>query len=161
MFNDETDGHVDNICCFVRPGVVALHWTDDESDPQHAISVDALRAPGGDARDARGRSLEVHRLPMPGPLYDDRRRRPTASTAIARREAARWPATASPASYVNFYIANERHRDAAARRAHRRRGARDPAPACSPSARSSACPAREILLGGGNIHCITQQVPAA
>ena len=26
--------HVDNLVCFVRPGVVALSWTDDENDPQ-------------------------------------------------------------------------------------------------------------------------------
>jgi len=32
---DETDGHVDDICCFVRPGVVALSWTDDRADPQY------------------------------------------------------------------------------------------------------------------------------
>ena len=29
-----TNGHVDNFCCFVRPSVVLLAWTDDESDPQ-------------------------------------------------------------------------------------------------------------------------------
>ena len=28
------NGHVDNFCCFVRPGVVLLAWTDDEDDPQ-------------------------------------------------------------------------------------------------------------------------------
>jgi agmatine deiminase len=37
VFGDtDTDGHVDNLCFFVRPGVVALTWTDDEADPQHA-----------------------------------------------------------------------------------------------------------------------------
>ena len=29
-----TNGHVDNLACFVRPGVVLLSWTDDENDPQ-------------------------------------------------------------------------------------------------------------------------------
>ena len=29
-----TNGHVDNFCCFVRPGVVLLAWNDDQSDPQ-------------------------------------------------------------------------------------------------------------------------------
>ena len=38
LFNDETDGHVDNLCCFVRPGEVALTWCDDPEDPQYDIS---------------------------------------------------------------------------------------------------------------------------
>ena len=28
------NGHVDNMCCFIRPGVVALAWSDNEDDPQ-------------------------------------------------------------------------------------------------------------------------------
>jgi agmatine deiminase len=67
VYGDETDGHVDNLACFVRPGVVLLSWCDDSSDPQHAISVDAL-ARLGRARDARGRELEVVRIASPGPL---------------------------------------------------------------------------------------------
>ena len=51
---DETDGHVDNLACFTAPGVVALTWTDDRDDPQHAVSADA-RAPAG-ATDAGARS---------------------------------------------------------------------------------------------------------
>ena len=27
-------GHVDNMCCFIRPGVVALAWSDNPDDPQ-------------------------------------------------------------------------------------------------------------------------------
>ena len=32
--DEDTNGHVDNIACFARPGVVLLSWTDDENDPQ-------------------------------------------------------------------------------------------------------------------------------
>jgi len=41
VYNDETDGHVDNLACFAQPGVVLLTWVDDESDPQHEISREA------------------------------------------------------------------------------------------------------------------------
>lgn len=38
IYNDETNGHIDNMCCFVKPGEVLLAWTDDENDPQYARS---------------------------------------------------------------------------------------------------------------------------
>ncbi|MDW5378804.1 agmatine deiminase [Halomonas sp. HP20-15] len=153
---DETDGHVDNLCCFVAPGEVALTWTDDESDPQHAISREALAILAA-ARDAKGRRLTVHKLPMPGPL------------TIAEAEASgvdrlsssrpRQPGDRMAGSYVNFYIGNSvvvmpkldpDHDDAAQAILE----------GLFPSRRVIAVDAREILLGGGNIHCITQQQPA-
>ena len=42
VIDDETGGHVDNLACFVRPGAVALHWTDNKRDPQFAVSQDAF-----------------------------------------------------------------------------------------------------------------------
>ncbi len=39
VFKDETDGHVDNLACFARPGVVLLTWVEDPADPQHEISA--------------------------------------------------------------------------------------------------------------------------
>ncbi len=32
--DEDTNGHVDNIACFARPGEVLLSWTDDQTDPQ-------------------------------------------------------------------------------------------------------------------------------
>jgi agmatine deiminase len=153
--NDETDGHVDNLACFARPGLVLLTWSDDESDPQQAISVDALRRLEA-ATDARGRSLEVVRLPSPGPLLT------TADEATGVEPVPgtqpRRAGDRLAASYVNFYIANsrvvmplldERHDDEAAAVLRN----------CFPEREVVGVPAREILLGGGNVHCITQQVP--
>ena len=53
VYLDETNGHVDNFARFVRPGHVMLTWTDDESDPQFAISNEALADPSGGAGRAR------------------------------------------------------------------------------------------------------------
>ena len=55
IYNDETNGHVDNICCFIRPGVLALAWCDDKTDPQYDISHDAYERLMS-ARDAHGRA---------------------------------------------------------------------------------------------------------
>jgi agmatine deiminase len=153
---DETDGHVDNLACFARPGVVLLSWAEDESDLQGAISREALERLDA-ASDARGRPFEVVRLPSPGPLT---------MTAAEASGVEPGPGTQPrcagdrlAASYVNFYLANdrvlmplldERHDEEAAEIL---RG-------CFPEREVVGVPAREILLGGGNVHCITQQVPA-
>ncbi|HMD52027.1 MAG TPA: agmatine deiminase [Solirubrobacteraceae bacterium] len=154
---DETDGHVDNLACFVAPGAVLLTWTDDASDPQHAVSRDALRRLRA-ATDARGRSLEVIKIPMPGPLTmtaEEAAGVDRVSGSRPRRAGERMAG-----SYVNFYLADTRlvfplldpRTDEAAAQV---------LADCFPDRELVGVPAREILLGGGNIHCITQQVPAA
>lgn len=155
VVDDETDGHVDNLACFVRPGVVALTWTDDRNDAQYERSLDARRRLDA-AVDARGRSLEVHLLQQPGPLTVTA---PEAAGVVAavgtqpRRAGDRLAA-----SYVNFYPANDRvvvplldsaHDDAAL----------SVLADLFPDRGVVGVPAREILLGGGNLHCITQPVP--
>lgn len=156
VYNDETDGHVDNLACFARPGVVLLTWAEDESDPQWAISRDALERLTA-ATDARGRPFEVVRLPSPGPLSIE-----AEEAAGVEARAGTQPRRAGDrlaASYLNFYLANsrvvmplldQRHDDEAIEIL---RG-------CFPEREVVGIPAREILLGGGNVHCITQQVPA-
>jgi agmatine deiminase len=157
VYEDETDGHVDNLVCFARPGVVLLTWSEDEGDPQRAISQEALARLGA-ATDARGRPFEVVRLPSPGPLSLTAEEaagvEPAAGTRPRRAE------DRLAASYVNFYFANsrlimplldERYDDEAAEILTR----------CFPELEVVGVQAREILLGGGNVHCITQQVPAA
>lgn len=157
VYCDETKGHTDNFCRFVAPGEVILTWTDDAADPQFAISTAALLRLDS-ATDARGRKLKVHKLHQPTPIL------------ITAAEAAgvdhvegtlpRSPGDRLAASYVNFYIGNGvivipafgDPMDA-------------PAQACLaklfPNRRIMAVPGREILLGGGNVHCITQQQPKA
>jgi len=153
---DETDGHIDNLACFARPGVVMLAWCEDASDPHHAVSRDALERLER-ARDARGRSLEVIRLPVPGPLAIDEQ-----EASGVRPSGASKPRLAGErmaASYANFYIANDRivfplldpRLDERAAEMLRE---------SFPGRAVVGVPAREILLGGGNVHCITQQVPA-
>jgi agmatine deiminase len=157
VVNDETDGHVDNLACFVRPGEVCLGWTDNRRDPQAAVSLDAWERLN-DARDARGRKLKVHKLPMPRPLSSSAKE---AGGVVAREGTKpRAPGVRLAGSYVNFYIANggvvmplfDPGTDKLAAAKLKR---------LFPDRRVVGVAAREILLGGGNIHCITQQVPAA
>ena len=104
IYNDETNEHVDNVCAFTAPGEVVLAWTDDETDPQYALSkasLDALEA----ATDAKGRRIKVHKLPLPKPVTI------TAEECdgldLCDGEPTRTPGERLAASYVNFYIATQ------------------------------------------------------
>ena len=156
VFMDETDGHIDNMCCFARPGEVILHWVDDENDPQFARSQAAHEALLK-ARDAKGRQLKIHKMLAPGPLYYEAAE--TAGVEATGQAVAREAGERMAGSYVNFLISNgqvifpllDARTDAAAA-SHLRE--------IFPDYRIVGVPAREVLLGGGNIHCITQQIPA-
>lgn len=64
----DTNGHVDNFCCFVKPGEVLLHWVDDKSDPQYERSLEAFDILSK-TTDAKGRTLNILKIHAPGPLY--------------------------------------------------------------------------------------------
>ena len=157
LAGDETDGHVDNLACFAAPGVVLLSYPEDPEDPSRAAAEDAearlLRAV-----DARGMTLEVVRVPAPGTL------RITAeeSAGVAARAGTlpRPEGERMAGSYVNFFIASSRVVYPLLDERTDERAAAVIAE-CFPDRDLIGVPAREILLGGGNIHCITQQVPLA
>jgi len=152
---DETDGHVDNLCAFTKPGEVVLTWSNDKRDPQYEISRDAYERLM-EARDARGRRFKVHRLVQPGPLHVSKQEAAGVDAGPGTRP--REAGARMAGSYVNFYIGARRvvvplldpKRDGMAMRQLR---------ALFPRREVVGVPGREILLGGGNIHCITQQVP--
>jgi agmatine deiminase len=153
---DETTGHVDDVACFVRPGVVAIAWTDDPRDWRHEImreNHERLAA----AVDARGRRLEIVKLPVPGDVLFTEEEAfgiDRVAGTIPRRAGDRMPAT-----YANCYLCNggvvvpvfdDPNDDGAVQRLQ----------ALFPDRRVVTVPGREIVLSGGNVHCITQQQPA-
>ena len=134
---DATDGHVDGLACFARPGLVLMESRTDPDSPRAAILGENRRALQG-ATDARGRVLEI----------------------VEMEDA--WEAEQQGdsfcISYVNFYVANG--------------GVVMPAYGIPADARARALVAhafpdrevvqvdvRKIAIGGGGIHCITQQQP--
>lgn len=156
IYNDETNGHVDNICCFARPGEVILAWTDDENDPQYERSkaaYDLLTS----TTDAKGRQLKVHKLHIPRPVLITKEESEGVNAikgTLPRNEGDR-----QAASYVNFYICNggiilplfgDPEYDLLAEQKLKE---------IFPDRQVVGLYAREIILGGGNIHCITQQQP--
>lgn len=156
IYNDETNEHVDNVCAFVKPASLVLAWTDDESDPQYPMSkadFDLLSS----ETDARGRKFTIHKLPIP--------KKPVLVTkedldgyVFESGEAEREIGERLAASYVNFYICNgsvlvpqfgDEHDSLALKILGSLFTDRKIVPV----------PSRSILVGGGNIHCITGQVP--
>ena len=61
IYLDETNGHVDNIFSFVKPGEAILAWTEDKNDPQYEICKECLEILEKET-DARGRKIKVHKL---------------------------------------------------------------------------------------------------
>ncbi len=155
IYNDETNEHVDNICAFTAPGEVVLSWTEDREDVQYAMSAACLEVLER-AVDAKGRRLKVHRLPLPGPVTITREE--CQGLDLNGDEPTRTPGERLAASYVNFYISNGHivmpgFHDPADEQA------REILQGLFPDREVVQIYARDILIGGGNIHCITQQIP--
>ncbi len=159
IFNDETNEHVDNVCAFVAPAEVVLAWTDDEDDPQYELSkadLDYLES----ETDAQGRKIKVHKLPIPDKavLIDEN---DLSNYEFEEGEDVREVGERLAASYVNFYFIN------GAALVPQFGGENAKSDERAIKILQEICkdrevigiPARDILLGGGNIHCITQQIP--
>jgi agmatine deiminase len=136
--DDDTDGHIDEIACFVAPGVVLALVGSDRNDIdymplQNNLSI--LR----ESTDARGRRLEVVTIQQPAPVIKGGGR--------------------LSQSYVNFYIANGGVVIPAFGDHRRDEQARGAIGELFPRRKILQVQARELAYGGGNIHCITQQQP--
>lgn len=155
IFGDETNEHVDNICAFIKPAEVVLAWTDDTNDPQYELSRSCLEILERET-DAKGRRLTVHKLRLPAPVTITEEE--CAGLDTMNFQPTRTPGERLAASYVNFYISNGAvvmpfFGDPADELA------REQLAFLFPERKVVPIMARDILIGGGNIHCITQQIP--
>lgn len=152
---EETNGHVDDVACFVRPGVVLAAVTDDRDDWRYELLQDNL-ARLRDVTDAQGRPFEVHTVPMPAIMEITEEEAwgvDSAEGSIPRR-----PGDKTAASYLNFLLVNggvilpafDDPNDHVAQQT---------LATLFPDREVVTVPGREIVLGGGNVHCITQQQP--
>jgi agmatine deiminase len=138
IVGDDTDGHVDDLARFVNPSTVVTVVEHDPADANYAILQDNLRRLEK-MKDEHGRPFRVISLPMPRAI---------------EREGQRLPA-----SYANFYIANE---------AVLVPTYRDPNDASAlallqnefKDRRVVGVDSTELIWGLGSFHCITQQEPA-
>jgi agmatine deiminase len=137
--DDDTDGHVDNLACFARPGVVVALSSSDPDDDNYAALQDNLQRLRG-ARDARGRELEIHLIEQPPARFLE-------------------DGTRMSQSYINFYVANGGVVMPAFGTPDYDAAARATIESLFPDRQVAQVPATDIVAGGGGIHCITQQQP--
>jgi agmatine deiminase len=135
---DDTHGHIDDLARFVAPRTIVSVVEDDPADANYAPlreNLERLRS----MTDLGGRSLEIVPLPMPAPRIFSGQR--------------------LPASYANFYIANDRvlvptFNDP---NDHRALGILAD---LFPTRKVVGIHAVDLVWGLGTLHCLTQQQPS-
>ncbi len=139
LAEDDTRGHVDNVCRFVRPNLVVACRSNDRRDANYRrLEENWERLQGMRLEDHS--PLQQIALPLPDPVF--------------------FHGARLPASYANFYIANDFVLVPTFN---------DPKDRTALGVLADIFPDRtivgihslDLLLGGGTIHCSTQQQPAA
>lgn len=138
IVGDDTDGHIDDIARFVNPTTVACIIETDARDENYNFLQDNYHRLQS-ARDQDGSKLEIVTLPCPAPVFYDGAR--------------------LPASYANFYIANQTVLVPVFGDANDKK-ALGILQDCFPSKKIVGLRCNEVVAGLGAIHCVTQQEPA-
>jgi agmatine deiminase len=136
---DDTHGHVDDLARFVGPRTVVKVVEDNPTDANYEPLQENLERLRG-MTDLDGAALEIVTLPMPNPLYFDGQR--------------------LPASYANFYIANDRVLVPTFNDSHDRIALGVLAD-LFPTRQVVGIHAVDLVWGLGTLHCMTQQQPSA
>ena len=136
---DDTHGHVDDLARFVNPTTIVTVVEEDRSDVNYVPLQENL-ALLESMRDMNRRAFRIVTLPMPAPIYFDNQR--------------------LPASYANFYIAN-RLVMVPTFNDPQDRVALNTLARLFPDRKVVGIACRDLVLGLGTIHCLTQQQPSS
>ena len=137
IINDHTDGHIDDVLKFVNANTILCGYEEDKNDPNFKI-LDENYKILENSTDQDGKPFNLIKLPMPHMDYDD--------------------GTKAPVSYANFYIGNtvvlvptfNDSNDAKALSIIE---------SSFPDKKIVGINCRDLIYGGGAIHCITCQEP--
>ncbi|MCX7923290.1 MAG: agmatine deiminase family protein [Clostridia bacterium] len=140
LYGDDTDGHVDNVACFAKPGIIIMQTCSNPNDPNYEISrenIETLKK----STDAKGRRFEIVQIEQPPAAY--------------------YEDTHLTLSYLNFYFVNGgiilpvfggecSETDKAAESTLAK---------VFPDRKIAKVNGIKLVRGGGNVHCLTQQMP--
>ena len=138
--DEGTNGHIDNVACFSDQNTVLAMTCSDKDDTYYELlseNLDILKS----SVDQDNNPLKIVEVEMSKKRFI--------------------PGDDEPSSYINFYIANSAiilpffGDDAADQNAMKIMKAQ------FPNRQIECLDGHDILMGGGNIHCITQQQPKA
>ncbi|MCB0213523.1 MAG: agmatine deiminase family protein, partial [Anaerolineae bacterium] len=137
LYGDETDGHIDNIAAFTSKGVVTALGCKDKDDYNYEILRENISILEHET-DAHGKNLSIHVIEQPDPIFENERR--------------------LTASYINFYFVNgglifpifNQKKDKIALDAIKK---------IVENRKIIPIRSDRLILGGGGIHCMTQQWP--
>ena len=147
--HDTTGGHADNLVSFVSPTETVLSWVDEERDPETHKILSSVK----ECLEYHG--LTVNTVDLPDQVF-------VTPDEIATLPVGSLKEDKKPASYVNFYIANKAvivpqfdqpHWDSKAIATLEKAFA-------GSNRKVIGVPTLGLMKGGGNIHCLTQQVPS-
>lgn len=152
---DETDGHIDNLCNFVKPGEICIAWTDNPKHMQYKVVHDAYEILTQEV-DNLGNHFIIHKIPLPETSYiTEQEAKGINCNPNSTNRIKGFPLIPS---YINYYLLNgavlvpifncELDRIVLEKFSEIFRD-RDIIPIDS----------REFLLGGGGLHCILHEIP--
>ena len=144
IVGDDTDGHIDDIARFVASNVIVCAVEDDPQDANYELLQDNLKRLRA-MTDAHGRPFEIVTLPMPGIV---------GGTSTSTRDLDRLPA-----SYANFYIANNVVLAPVFGHANDTRAV-ETLQKVLPTRQVVPINCEPLVWGMGTIHCVTQQQPS-
>jgi agmatine deiminase len=137
IVGDDTDGHIDDTVRFFNEDSVIAVVEENKQDENYEL----LQRNLSDLKKMRllnGKQMNIVELPMPDEIvYQDQR---------------------LPASYANFYIANQTV-IVPTFRSKKDEKALDVIQACFPGRRTIGIDSTEIIWGLGSFHCLSQQEP--
>jgi len=140
LWGDETDGHIDNVACFTDVGKIVMQSCYTENDPNYLIfkeNQNILK----NSLDARGKKLEIVEIEQPPPRYLHNKR--------------------LTLSYINYYLVNDGVilPVFGTEATKYDKNAESILAEIYPKRKIVPLDGSIIIQGGGNFHCITQQMP--
>jgi agmatine deiminase len=143
IVGDDTDGHIDDIARFVARDVIICVREDDPEDANYELLEENFRKLQRMA-DAQDRPFEILSLPMPGIV---------GGTSTDNRNLERLPA-----SYANFYIANNVVLAPVFGHKNDKRAV-ETLQRAFPDRKIVPINCEPLVWGMGTIHCVSQQQP--